>query len=317
MISVIVPCKNRIDKLTLCINSIYEALNYTFGDDKDNYEIIIVNDHSDLGFREAVLKIFPELIIIDSDGIGPGYARNYGIKNSKGKYIFFTDSDCVVSKEWISEGIRILDESGALVVQGVPWLFQKNENVYMGEQEEKLYKTMFSTYLYDDNRTKMTDSRNLLLNRDITKILGEEVFSEKMAKATAESRVFGTRCLNNNIEIIFDLDLKIYHEDSKDIESVCRQKYRHGSGRIEIWKETPSFDYLEERYFTNPIKYGNDVDYILPSHFGFLLGYFQTLGDKEKYSNFIKFAEEVFKKYDKKISDYKILNEMIDEYGNK
>ena len=315
MISVIVPCKNRIEKLKLCIESIYESLNNKFKEDKSQYEVIVVNDHSDEGFKETIMSLFPEVKIVDSDGIGPGYARNLGIKNSIGKYIFFTDSDCVVSKDWIQEGIKILDTTKALVVQGIPWLFQQNENIYMGNQEQILYETMFSTYLYDVNKTKMTDSRNLLINRDITKILGNEVFSERMAKATAESRVFGTRCLDHNIEIIFDKDLKIYHEDSKNIEAVCRQKFRHGSGRIEIWKETPTFEYLEERYFNNPINHGNDIDYILPSHFGFLLGYFTTLGDKEKYNSFIDFTNKVFAKYNKKISDYEITINMINEYA--
>ena len=311
MISVIVPCRNRLDKLKLCLDSIYKSLNFSIKDDS-KYEIIVINDHSDEGFAERVLSFFPTIQIIDSDGVGPGYARNLGIKNSKGKYLFFTDSDCVVAPDWIAEGIKILDSTKALVVQGIPWLFQKNENIYLGTQEEKLYETMFSTYLYDKNKTKMTDSRNLLINKDITNILGNEVFSQKMAKATAESRVFGQMCLSKNIEILFDRELKIYHEDSKDIESVCRQKYRHGSGRIEIWSETPSFDYLNERYFTNPINSGNDVDYILPSHFAFLLGYFQNLNDQKKYQEFIDFSSKVFAEYDRKLSDYEIIGDMID-----
>lgn len=314
MISVIVPCKNRIDKLTLCLNSIKESIAYAQKERTFDYEMLVVNDHSDEGFRETVLDLFKDLKMVDSDGTGPGYARNLGIKNTVGEYIFFTDSDCVVAEDWILEGIRILEESKALVVQGIPWLFQQNENPYMGDQEQKLYEIMFSTYLYDTNKTKMTDSRNLLMNRDITKVLGDEVFAEKMAKATAESRVFGNRCLDKGIEIIFDKDLCIYHEDSKNIEAVCKQKYRHGSGRIMIWKETPTFEFLEERYFTRPIDGGLDVDYILPAHCGFLLGYFQTLNDKEKYKNFLEFAKGVFKKYNKKLSDYEIIKNMLEEY---
>ena len=314
MISVIVPCKNRIDKLTLCINSIYSSIEFAQKEEEFDYEILVVNDHSDECFREEVQKLFPRVLIVDSDGTGPGYARNLGIKNTKGEYIFFTDSDCVVAEDWIKEGIRILRESNALVVQGIPWLFQKNENVYMGDQEQKLYEIMFSTYLYDTNKTKMTDSRNLIMNRNITKVLGNEVFAEKMAKATAESRVFGNRCLDNNIEILFDNDLCIYHEDSKNIEAVCKQKYRHGSGRIMIWKETPTFDFLEERYFTRPIEGGLDVDYILPAHCAFLLGYFQTLNDKDKYKAFLDFASNAFSKYNKKLSDYEIISNILNEY---
>ena len=244
MISIIIPCKNRIEKLELCLKSIYEALDFASLTENSEFEIIVINDHSDIGFRDKVLNLFPYIKIIDSDGIGPGYARNLGIKNSNGNYLFFTDSDCVVSKDWIMEGIKMFNKTNSLVIQGVPWLFQKNTNVYMGNQEEKLYKTMFSTYLYNGNKTKMTDSRNLLMKADIVKILGDEVFSKSMTKAAAESRVFGSRCLNKNIEILFDINLKIYHEDSNNIEEVCKQKYRHGSGRIEIWKDYKDYEGL-------------------------------------------------------------------------
>lgn len=315
MISIIIPCKNRIEKLQLCIESIYDALNFASLTKPTEFEIIVINDHSDMGFRQKVLDLYPHIIIIDSDGIGPGYARNLGIKQSNGNYLFFTDSDCVVSNDWIIEGIKKFNETNSLVIQGVPWLFQKNTNVYMGNQEENLYKTMFSSYLYDGNKTKMTDSRNLLMKSDIVKILGDEVFAESMTRAAAESRVFGNRCLDKNIEIIFDIDLKIYHEDSNNIEAVCNQKYRHGSGRVEIWKDVPDFEYLRNRYFDNPIKTGNDIDYILPSHFCFLLGYFQTLNDLNKYKEFIEFSKNVFESYNRKIDDYDFLPRMINNYG--
>lgn len=314
MISIIVPCKNRIDKLTLCINSIYESIEFAKKTKEFDYEMLVVNDHSDEGFKEKINELFPNVLIVDSDGTGPGYARNLGIKSTKGEYIFFTDSDCVVSNDWILEGINILDKTNALVVQGIPWLFQQNENVYMGSQEQRLYEIMFSTYLYGENKTRMTDSRNLIMNRNITKVLGDVVFAENMSKATAESRVFGNRCLEHNVEVLFDEKLRIYHEDSKDIEAVCKQKYRHGSGRIMIWKETPEYDFLEKRYFTRTIEGGMDVDYILPAHCAFLLGYFQTLNDNEKYKNFLNFIKNVFKKYDRKLSDYQILNTILNEY---
>ena len=204
MISIIVPCKNRIDKLTLCINSIYESIEFAKKTKEFDYEMLVVNDHSDEGFKEKINELFPNVLIVDSDGTGPGYARNLGIKSTKGEYIFFTDSDCVVSNDWILEGINILDKTNALVVQGIPWLFQQNENVYMGSQEQRLYEIMFSTYLYGENKTRMTDSRNLIMNRNITKVLGDVVFAENMSKATAESRVFGNRCLEHNVEVLFD-----------------------------------------------------------------------------------------------------------------
>lgn len=311
MISIIVPCKNRIEKLDKCLSSIYVAIDYAKRNIFDpNFEIVVINDHSDEGFKEKVNKLYPDIKIIDSDGVGPGYARNLGIRSSSGKYLFFTDSDCIVSEDWITIGYNKFINTNAIVIQGVPWLFQKNENIYLGNQEEKLYNIMFSTYISNDY-TSMTDSRNLLIDKDILNIMGNEVFSEKSNKATAESRVFGNRCNDKGIRILFDENIKIYHEDPKDMLDVCKQKYRHGSGRVEIWKERPLYSHLKNRYFTNPINNGIDIDYVLPSHFAFLLGYYQNLNDDEELKKFMDFSRAVFSSYSKSIDTYNELSEMM------
>lgn len=311
MISVIVPCKNRLDKLEECLNSIKVSIEVAKRDIKDlESEIIVINDHSEEGFKEKVLEKFKEVKVEDSTGVGPGYARNFGISISKGEYIFFTDSDCVVSEDWILKGYNKFVDTQAIVIQGVPWLFQENTNPTYGINEGKLYKLLFTTYL-KGVYTSMTDSRNLLINRKITDIMGREVFSEKSSKATAESRVFGKRCISHGIEILFDENIKIYHEDPDTMLGVCKQKYRHGSGRVEIWKERPKYEDLKNRYFDGPIKNGIDKDYVLPAHFCFLLGYYKNIEDKEEYEKFIKFAAGVFKSYERKIEDYKEISELI------
>lgn len=84
MISVIVPCKNRIEKLEECIKSIEEAIKYYKENAIENeYEIIVVNDHSEEGFSEKIKEKFKDVKVLNSDGIGPGHARNYGMNNSK------------------------------------------------------------------------------------------------------------------------------------------------------------------------------------------------------------------------------------------
>lgn len=311
MISIIVPCKNRIDQLSKCIDSILLALN------KANKvitnlksEVVVVNDHSDEGFEDKVKETYPSIRVLNSTGFGPGFARNFGIENTTGEYIFFTDSDCIVDEDWIINGYRTFISKSPIVIQGIPWLFQKNVNKFLGENEEKLYEIMFSTYVNGDYSV-MTDSRNLLFNREIVKILGREIFSEKQNKATAESRVFGKKCNSYGVKIFFDRNVKVYHEDSRDMLGVCKQKYRHGTGRVMIWNEKPKYEHLKFRYYDNPINNGIDKDYILPAHTAFLLGYFKNLNDEVEYEKFMSFVKEVFKQYGRKVEDYKEILEMI------
>lgn len=312
MISVIIPCKNRVDKLIECIESIKEACDYAQKEFPNLIiEIIIINDHSEEGFSKIILDKFDYVKIFDSDKTGPGYARNFGIDKCSGDYIFFTDSDCVVSKDWILKGYKLFLKKDEIVIQGVPWLFQENINPNFGKEEGKLYKIMFSTYL-DGNYTSMTDSRNLLLNKKITNILGKEVFSEKQDKATAESRVFGKKCIAQGINILFDESIKIYHEDPRNMQDVCKQKYRHGYGRVMIWDSYPEYEYLSNRYFVNPIKHGIDKDYVLPAHASFLLGYYKNINNIEEYNKFMDFITNVFKTYGKRIEDYPEFMELVE-----
>ena len=58
MISVIIPCKNRIDKLSECIESIKEACDYAKKEfSRLIIEIIIINDHSEEGFSKIIFFV--------------------------------------------------------------------------------------------------------------------------------------------------------------------------------------------------------------------------------------------------------------------
>lgn len=311
MISIIVPCKNRFHQLCMCLDSIYSSIDcMAKAFNGVSIEVIVVNDHSEGGFREKIIKKYKNCLVIDSDGYGPGYARNLGIKKSHGEYLFFTDSDCVVDRFWIINGYNTFLKENSIVIQGIPWLFQKKDNPINGKYEETLYEIMFSRYI-SKIHTIMTDSRNLLFKRTIVDYIGDEVFSEKTDKATAESRVFGKRCLEAGVTVYFAYDVKVFHEDPIDMKAVCYQKYRHGSGRVLIWEVKQDFDFLKMRYFTTPINSGLPVDYILPAHASFLFGFYNNIEDTDERRKFIIFLKNVFSMYGKSLYDYSELDEYI------
>lgn len=295
MISVIVPCKNRLDDLKRCLCSIYRSVGQFHNSYSDEVEIIVADDHSDDGFRESVKQSFPDVLICASNGKGPGHARNDALEFSKGQYLYYTDSDCEVHEDWIAAGYKAL-QAGGMIVQGNPCLFQKNN--YYGIQEENLYTLMFSRYVNDDVAT-MTDSRNLLMKRDVTNILGCRIFAEKQDKATAESRVFAKKCLDNNIHINYAPEVKVFHKDPNSILESCQQKYRHGTGRIMIWDKKQDFDFLETRYFKNPIRNAVDAKYVVSTHGCFLHGFFIQFRESDRlyYDSFMAWLEAISQKY--------------------
>ena len=58
------------------------------------------------------------LYFYNKDNKGIAALRNFGINQSKGDYIFFTDSDCLPVKNWIEEGVDELANSNVAGVEG-------------------------------------------------------------------------------------------------------------------------------------------------------------------------------------------------------
>ena len=89
-ISVVVPMYNVERYIKICINSI---LAQTFQD----FEIVIVDDASPDNSYNICSELYgnnEKIRIVrheKNQGLGP--ARNTGINNSRGKYIYFVDSD--------------------------------------------------------------------------------------------------------------------------------------------------------------------------------------------------------------------------------
>jgi glycosyltransferase involved in cell wall biosynthesis len=98
IVSVIIPTYNREKLLPRAIKSV---LSQTFQD----FELIIVDDGSNDNTKEVVEKFKKKdnrVKYFYQKNSGPARARNLGIKNSKGDYIAFLDSD----DEWLSEKLE-------------------------------------------------------------------------------------------------------------------------------------------------------------------------------------------------------------------
>jgi glycosyltransferase involved in cell wall biosynthesis len=92
-ISIVIPVFNRKEQLKCLLRSIYDS-NY-----KD-FEVIVVDDGSTENLS-TIKYDFPDIKYIKQNNSGPGIARNNGVKKAKGRIIAFTDSDCLVSKDWL------------------------------------------------------------------------------------------------------------------------------------------------------------------------------------------------------------------------
>lgn len=93
-VSVIIACYNAEKYLA---EAIYSAVNQTMS--ANDYEIIAVNDGSTdetLTILEAYSRAYPNLKILNKENGGPSSARNLGLKEAVGEYIYFFDADDIM-----------------------------------------------------------------------------------------------------------------------------------------------------------------------------------------------------------------------------
>lgn len=101
-LSFILPLYNLEDYIIPCLHSIVSSLL-----DKNTYEVLVWNDGSSDNsplLVEQFAKNYPQVKLINSDNQGVSWSRNAALKEAKGDYVWFVDSDDLV----IPENVHIL-----------------------------------------------------------------------------------------------------------------------------------------------------------------------------------------------------------------
>ena len=94
LISVVVPCYNASSYIQDCFDSV-DSQTYK------NFEVIFVND----GSQDNTLQLLNEYcashhnsVVVNQPNLGPSMARNAGLNKATGEYVYFYDSDDILSQ---------------------------------------------------------------------------------------------------------------------------------------------------------------------------------------------------------------------------
>ena len=115
-LSIVIPIYNNSKQAVRCVNSIYKFIEL----DKNNYEIILVDDFSDredfINLESNIKKLNKRNIIIkkNKENCGPAKTRNVGASLTKFENILFLDSDTVLYKDISLKILKNLDDNDAV-----------------------------------------------------------------------------------------------------------------------------------------------------------------------------------------------------------
>lgn len=160
LVSVIICTYNEAKYIEKCIDSLL-LQSY------EDIQVIILDDGSTDNTKEIVQEYKdPRICYVPQEkhcGI-IGKLRNQAIAFAKGDYLFFTDADCIVSKNWIQNGITAFENHHVKAIEGKiiyyrtgykPALSDRvTENIHGGQwmtANMAFRKEVFSKYSFNIN----------------------------------------------------------------------------------------------------------------------------------------------------------------------
>ena len=108
-ISVVIPVYNRMQRLFSAIDSVLRQSLLAA-------EIIVVDDGSTDGVFEQIGNRYPEITVVAQPNCGVGAARNLGIRQAKGEWLAFLDSDDIWLPGKLEQQARLLASESDLRV---------------------------------------------------------------------------------------------------------------------------------------------------------------------------------------------------------
>ncbi|RED19604.1 glycosyltransferase involved in cell wall biosynthesis [Flavobacterium cutihirudinis] len=233
LISIIIPIYNVEKYIERCLFSVF---NQTYKE----IEIILVNDCSPDSSMEIVERILKEnpietrvKVINHDENKGLSDARNTGIINAQGEYIYFLDSDDAITLDCIqtlvnnSNGEEVIIAS---VLKDDKTLYWENQNIG-GYKGNEVFDAYFNGDIYDMACNKLV-KKDFLINNQLffkPKLIHEDfLWSYQVAMATSSmiiikeptyiyfvrSGSLNTNFTKRNVDNIF-ISFRIIQEDIK------------------------------------------------------------------------------------------------------
>lgn len=276
MVSVIIPNHNRKDLVTKAVNS---ALCQTYRD----IEVIVVDDASTDNSIECLSIIDDSRLKVIALPFNQGacVARNIGIKNARGDYIAFLDSDDQWVDEKLNETLLLMSQTACDVVCSSYTYFSEN-----GESEVRpKYKiTNTESMMSQLLKKNFITTGTVLAKREC---FNDVCFDENLPRyqdwdlALQLAQKYEIAFLNepllnmyeqkNSITKSTSMEKKykalehIYHkyQDAFQREPEGKAQILWSAGMYSLFAESPRYDYLKEGVFGGKIDIKRLLLYIL------------------------------------------------------
>lgn len=152
--SIIIVNFNTLDLLKSCVSSVKKHT-------KD-YELIIIDNGNNHDPTDRFIRKVADKYVLNGINLGFAKANNQGAKIAEGELICFLNSDTIVTKGWLKEMIKLMDNNPKCAMVGPlgnPRYKELQGTVYQYQQYEGQYKV--------DTRVDFLSGYCLLIKKEI------------------------------------------------------------------------------------------------------------------------------------------------------
>src|SRR5215212_2970813 len=205
-VSVVVPTRERAEALRRCLAAL-----------------------------EAQTRSTEIVVLEDSEGRGPAWARNEGVRRARGEVVCFTDDDCEPTKGWVETLVAPILAGEAEAATG-PVFIGPGATTADRAWEAIVHYLQVEATAPGSASPSFAVTANLAAKRSL---LERTPFDESFPAAAGEDRDWGERVAREGSAPRFLPEAIVEHQSGMSAAGFLRQQYRYGRGAVRYRASAP------------------------------------------------------------------------------
>lgn len=221
MLSIIIPALNSAATISYTLSSIFSN---KFP--RELFEVLVIDNGSSDRTVEIAERFPVKIHYCHRRGIGP--PRNFGIKVAEGDIVGFTDSDCIVEKDWLEKIFNFFEQNSEVDGVGGPvFPYPSSQN--------KIQRLTGEIFVEDQGYPKKIERVEFGSSYGLIFGTNSAYKKEALVSAGGYSEPGGSnlelswRLASKGRNLFFDPDIKVYHTFPWSLKSIFKQQFRWGA----------------------------------------------------------------------------------------
>lgn len=235
-VNVIIPTYKDWDLLKLCLDGLMKQ---TYS--HNLISILVVNNDPEDTFNNR-FEIAENVTVLDEHKPGSYAARNKALQYANGKFLGFTDSDCIPDPDWIKNAVEIFESDSTIDrIGGKIKMFYPNEKISLGD----LYEETFAFPQEDYANGGFAVTGNLFVRKEIFDTVG--LFDDNLM--SGGDAKWGLLATEKGFNIIYSDKVVVNHPTRSSIKELKVKMKRVGKGLRHLHNNRKKPKFLYQIYY--------------------------------------------------------------------